>query len=56
MTWGQPVWWRFKNGVREWRYGWPTDSGHGLIRMGLYFGDTLSGPIVSHEDVEVRTR
>ena len=45
--------WRFK-GEKLWRYGWPTEAGGGLVRMGNYNGDTIYGPVVDPNDIEIR--
>jgi hypothetical protein len=47
--------WRPK-GTIAWRYGWPTDAGNGLIRMGFYNGDTSRGPVVLQSDIEFREK
>lgn len=51
------VWWRFKrNTPCEWRFGWMThlDGSSGLIRMGLWHGDTILGPVVSRDEIEMK--
>lgn len=46
--------WR-QRGALEWRFGYCTYvSGHDLIRMGSYNGDTTGGRIVSIDDIEWR--
>ena len=50
---GENCYWRFK-GEKDYRYGWPSQVKHGLIRMGLHNGDTSNGPIVDPKDVEVK--
>jgi len=47
--------WRFKGG-KAYRYGWPSrvPGSNGLIRMGCWNGDTISGIIVDPEEIEVR--
>lgn len=35
-------WWRFK-GHKEWRFGYCTEAGGGLHRMGRWSGDTMGG-------------
>lgn len=51
---GQSCYWRFK-GDKEYRYGWPSEAGNGLVRMGRYNGDLWHGPLVSPLDIEVRS-
>lgn len=49
------VYWRFKNDVPgPWRYGWMTQVGSGLVRMGWWNGDTTRGPIVDPNEIETR--
>lgn len=45
--------WRFK-GKKQWRYGWITITEHGLLRMGLWNGDTTRGAIVEEKDVDIK--
>lgn len=45
--------WRFK-GELAYRFGYVTEAGRGLYRMGFWNGDTSHGPIVDPEDIEVR--
>jgi hypothetical protein len=49
---GFHYYWRFRGTTNSWRYGWPSDAGGGLIRMGYYNGDTFHGPIVRECDIE----
>ena len=53
MKMGQSCYWRFK-GEKAYRYGWPSQVERGLVRMGLWNGDTIRGPIVDPADIEVR--
>lgn len=49
---GHMVWWRAKGAV-EWRFGYVTYvSGHDMIRMGRWNGDTTGGAVVSSADIE----
>lgn len=48
-----PCYWRFK-GEMPWRYGYCTEAGAGLYRMGAYNGDTCGGVLVDRIDVEVK--
>jgi hypothetical protein len=50
---GANCYWRFK-GDKAYRYGYPSEIGNGLIRMGLHNGDVSNGPIVDPKEVEVR--
>jgi hypothetical protein len=45
--------WRFK-GDKEYKYGFPTKAEKGLIRMGLWNGDYVRGPLVDRKDIEVK--
>ena len=47
------VYWRTKD-ARVWRVGYQTSAEHGLIRMGLWHGDTLRGPLLHPADIERR--
>ena len=47
------VYWRFK-GDRVWKYGFPTQAGPGLVRMGIWHGDTMRGPVVDPDEIETR--
>lgn len=49
------VYWRFKSkvGGYEYRFGYVTYiSGHNMIRMGRWNGDTTGGPIVDCNEIE----
>lgn len=46
-----PCYWRFK-GEKAYQYGYVTEVGNGLYRMGLYHGCDNKGPIVKPIDVE----
>jgi len=48
----EKCYWRFR-GEREWRYGWPTNAGDGLVMMGRWNGDKSMGVIVSPSDIEI---
>ena len=49
------VYWRFKSATPgPYRYGWVSDAGAGLWRMGLWNGDTQRGPIVDPSEIEYR--
>ena len=51
---GSMVWWRFI-GEKPYRFGYCTYvSGHNLIRMGRWAGDTVGGPVVDANDIEWR--
>ena len=50
---GTSVYWRLK-GDREYKYGYPTQTDNGLVRMGRWNGDT-NGTIVSLEEIEVKS-
>lgn len=45
--------WRFK-GEKPYRFGFATEAGGGLYRMGLWNGDTDHGPYVDPFEIEVR--
>jgi hypothetical protein len=50
------VWWRFKHDVPgPWRFGFQTDIGSGLVRMGDYNGDTHGGLVVDLKEIEMRS-
>ena len=34
----EKCYWRFR-GDKEWRYGWPTNAGDGLVMMGRWNGE-----------------
>lgn len=53
MITGQSCYWRFK-GEKIYHYGWPTSVNGGLVRMGLWNGDTSHGPVVDPHDIEIR--
>jgi hypothetical protein len=53
MNIGTSCYWRFK-GEKAYRYGWPSSVERGLVRMGLYNGDTTHGPIVDPHEIEIR--
>ena len=51
------VYWRFKkNSPGPWFFGYRTSisGSHGLVRMGLWNGDTTNGPIVDPYEIETR--
>lgn len=47
--------WRFKGRGGEWRFGFLTDVGHGLVRMGWWNGDVTHGSIVDRSEIEIRS-
>lgn len=53
---GTMVYWRFKDKVPcSWHFGYVTyESGHDLVRMGRYNGDTTGGSVVSAFEIEWR--
>ena len=51
MIFCRSVYWRFK-GEKTWKYGWPTRIQNGLVRMGLFNGDSCKGPVVSEDEIE----
>ena len=51
---GTTVWWRFTTQGGAWRYGYVTPVGHGLIRVGIWHGDTTRGPVVSVDEIETK--
>lgn len=49
------LYWRFKTDKPSpWRLGYRTSLSGGLVRMGLYHGDTVHGPIVDPAEIETR--
>lgn len=47
------VYWRFAGPPSAWRFGYCTyESGHDLVRMGAYNGDTMGGSVVSAAEIE----
>lgn len=48
------LYWRFK-GDKAWKYGYCTNAGSGLLRMGCYNGDTTDGSLVDPLDIEWRS-
>lgn len=49
------LYWRFKTDKPSpWRLGYRTSLSGGLVRMGLYHGDTVHGPIVDPIEIETR--
>jgi len=54
-SYGVSCYWRFKKDGRAYRYGWPThDQKSGLVRMGVYNGDTTRGPLVDETEIETK--
>jgi len=52
---GEMVWWRFKARIPcPWVFGYVTDEGSGLIRLGCRYGDSHGGSVVSPEEIEWR--
>ena len=50
---GEMVFWRFK-GIGAYRFGFTSNAGGGLTRMGLYNGDYNNGLIVDENEIEWR--
>jgi hypothetical protein len=50
---GSMVWWRFK-GIGGYHFGYVTEAGNGLIRMGRWNGDTTGGTVVDPIEIEWR--
>lgn len=49
---GSMVYWRAKNAL-DWFFGYVTyESGHDLVRMGRWNGDSMGGRVVSASDIE----
>ena len=49
------MYWRFKRDAPgPWHFGYQTPVGSGLVRMGLWHGDTSRGPIVDPAEIETR--
>lgn len=49
------VYWRFKSSTpTPYWFGYATDAGSGLVRMGCYNGDTAGGSIVDPKEIEWR--
>lgn len=46
------IWWRFKGVARPWQFGYMTQVGNGLVRMGRWNGDTVGGVVVSESEIE----
>jgi len=40
----EKCYWRFR-GDKEWRYGWPTNAGDGMVMMGRWNGDKSMGVV-----------
>ena len=52
---GTMVYWRFRSAVPcAWRFGYCTYQKAGLIRMGLWNGDTVNGSLVEPSEIEWR--
>lgn len=51
---GHMVYWRYRDHTaKDYRFGYVTYvSGHDLIRMGRWNGDSIGGPVVSCNDIE----
>lgn len=55
MRIGVMVYWRFKrNAPGPWQFGYTSQAGGGLVRMGRWNGDVNGGQIVDPYEVEVR--
>lgn len=49
------LYWRFKrNAPCEWRYGYCTWLGNGMVRMGAFNGDISHGSVVDPIEIEWR--
>jgi hypothetical protein len=51
------IWWRFKREAPgPWRFGFRTEvnGSSGLVRMGLWHGDTTLGPVVDPREIETK--
>lgn len=49
------VWWRFKRDAPgPWHFGFKTDVGSGLVRMGHYNGDYSGGVVVDPTEIETK--
>ena len=56
--WPMMVFWRFKKtSPGPWFFGYRTHvhGSRGLVRMGLYNGDTTHGPVVDPAEIETRS-
>jgi len=55
---GAMVYWRFKtHSPGPWKFGYVTyESGNDLIRLGLWNGEDLRGPIVSASEIEWKAK
>jgi len=52
---GTMIYWRFKkNNPGSWIFGYVTDAGSGLLRMGSWSGDSNHGPVVDPLEIEWR--
>lgn len=52
---GTMVFWRFKkNAPGAWQFGFVTDAGPGLVRMGRWHGDRAGGLVVDPNEIEWR--
>lgn len=51
--WSAMVWWRFKkHAPGPWVFGYVSDAGGGLVRMGAWNGDTTNGHVVNPDEIE----
>lgn len=49
------VYWRFKRDTPSpWRFGFMIQLNNGLVRMGLWNGDTYHGPVVDLDEIELK--
>lgn len=53
---GSMVYWRVRNSQpgTGWRFGYVTRLNNGLVRMGLWNGDTEGGAVVSESEIETK--
>ena len=50
------IYWRFRNRAPcAWKFGFMTHLSNGLVRMGLWNGDTTHGPVVDRDEIETRS-
>lgn len=55
IPFGKSCWWRFRSQAPcEWRYGYPTRMGNGLVFMGAWFGTKNCGVVVNADEIEVK--
>lgn len=54
LRFGVSCYWRFRGKGGPYRYGWPTQISHNLVRMGLWNGDTIGGFVVNINEIEIQ--